>query len=169
MQYRDPTKGRFDYTDPDLESDDADDDWGQDENDFDPTHEPPPEQSEDEGRRDSDGEEMESERDSDPLGEFTDGVDATFDGFDSGDMEGDDEEKDEEKDEEGEDSGENDEDRWMKFESFLRAKDQEEDEGNDMELIGKEDVETESMEAERVAGGANFDDLAMEDVSWHHS
>ena len=163
MQHRDPTKGRFDYTDPDLESDDADDDWGQDENDFDPAHEPPPEQSEDEGRRDSDGEETESESDIDPLGDFTDGLDTTFDDIESGDLEGEDEE---EEDDEG-DSGENDEDRWINLERYLRAKDQEEDEGNDMELIEDEGVEAESTEAERVAAGANYDDLAMEDVSWN--
>ena len=163
MQYRDPTKGRFDYTDPDLESDDADDDWGQDENDFDPAHEPPPEQSEDEERRDSDGEEMESERDTDPLGEFTDGVDSTFDDIDSGDIE-----EEEEDDDDEEDSGENDEDRWIKLERYLRAKDQEEDEGNDMELIDEEGENQSALSESQMksvdAGYEEREGEAMEDV-----
>ncbi len=112
MQHRDPTKGRFGYTDPDAELDDADDDWGQDESDFDPAHEPPPEQqSEDDGGGSDSGDE-EKERDSDPLGEFPDGFDGTFDGPDSSEVEG-----------EEEDTGESDKDRWIKLEKFLRAKD----------------------------------------------
>lgn len=146
MQHRDPTKGRFAYTDPDAAVDDSTEgDWGQDESDFDPTLEPPQEQADEKKGSKSNGGE---ETDGDPSGEVTDGFDSTLDGTE-GDIE------------EDKDLRETDKDRWIKLEKFLRAKDlevqREEEEQREALLTDADRAQLASLELDDAAEESGYE------------
>lgn len=158
MEHRDPTKGLFTFTDPEAERDDAsdsEDDWGQEESDFDPTHEPAPEPSEEEN---GEGGGSTEEKESDLSGEITDDLDESLDETDSNEMDDGEEE---------EESVNKEEDHWIKLERFLRAKDREFQTMQSVEGVEQEadlSEEEKSIMAE-LAGELNEESDGEEDVS----